>query len=153
MFETIAREFAPEDSSFTGQVGNNGDWSLDLEKTASCLQTFGEGAKRSTRGACAPLENRPVMLMGTAFSFVHLLDFIAENKMRIKLPVGSRVLETGGYKGRSRALPKAELHALIMEWLGVPHSRIVCEYGMSADCVAGNGARSWRRRNGVDSDI
>jgi hypothetical protein len=131
MFETIAREFAPEDSSFTGYTESNGDWSLDLEKTASRLRTFGEGAKRSTRGACAPPENCPVMLMGTAFSFVHLLDFIAENEMPIKLPAGSRVLETGGYKGRSRVLPKAELHALITEWLGVPRSRIVCEYGMS----------------------
>ena len=41
------------------------------------------------------------------------------------------MLETGGYKGRSRALPKAELHALITERLGVPPSHIVCEYGMS----------------------
>jgi hypothetical protein len=41
------------------------------------------------------------------------------------------VLETGGYKGRSRTLPKAELHALITERFGVPTSHIVCEYGMS----------------------
>ncbi len=40
-------------------------------------------------------------------------------------------METGGYKGRSRSLPKADLHALITERLGVPPSHIVCEYGMS----------------------
>lgn len=131
MFETIAREFAPDDSDFTGYTESNGDWSLDVEKTASCLQSFGEGAKRSTRGAYAPHADFPVMVMGTAFNFVHLLDFITETKMPIKLPDGSRVLETGGYKGRSRVLPKAELHALITEWLGVPRSRIICEYGMS----------------------
>jgi len=41
------------------------------------------------------------------------------------------VMETGGYKNRSRTLPKAELHALITEYLGVPRESIFCEYGMS----------------------
>jgi hypothetical protein len=40
-------------------------------------------------------------------------------------------METGGYKGRSRALPKPELHRLISTYLGVPGSNVVCEYGMS----------------------
>ena len=40
-------------------------------------------------------------------------------------------METGGYKNRSRTLPKAELHALITERLGVPRENIICEYGMS----------------------
>ncbi|HEY2082585.1 MAG TPA: hypothetical protein VGI88_07345, partial [Verrucomicrobiae bacterium] len=68
---------------------------------------------------------------GTAFSFVHLLDYLAEKNLRFTLPPGSRVMETGGYKNRSRFLPKAELHALIVERLGVPASEILCEYGMS----------------------
>jgi hypothetical protein len=51
--------------------------------------------------------------------------------LKLVLPAGSRVMETGGYKGRSRELPKAGLHALITERLGVPRSHIVCEYGMS----------------------
>ena len=40
-------------------------------------------------------------------------------------------METGGYKGRSRSLPKRELHALISQALGIPRDHIVCEYGMS----------------------
>ena len=40
-------------------------------------------------------------------------------------------METGGYKGRSRHLPKAELHALITRHLSISASRIVSEYGMS----------------------
>ncbi|HEX4645357.1 MAG TPA: hypothetical protein VH598_07085, partial [Verrucomicrobiae bacterium] len=118
MFETIAREFALDDSIFMGFTDHNGDWSLDLDKTIT----------RLTETVAA---DRSVMLMGTAFNFVHLLDFIAQNKRPIKLPADSRILETGGYKGRSRVLPKAELHALVTEWLGVPRSGIVCEYGMS----------------------
>ena len=69
--------------------------------------------------------------MGTAFSFVHLLDYLVEQDLRFELPAGSRVMETGGYKNRSRSMPKAELHALITERLGIPPENIVCEYGMS----------------------
>ena len=54
-----------------------------------------------------------------------------ERDLRVELPSGSRVMETGGYKNRSRALPKPELHALITERLGVPRENIRCEYGMS----------------------
>ena len=48
-----------------------------------------------------------------------------------RLPAGSRVMETGGYKGRSRAIPKTELHSLITKRFGVSAAQIVCEYGMS----------------------
>jgi hypothetical protein len=40
-------------------------------------------------------------------------------------------METGGYKNRSRSLPKARLHFLLTELLGVPRENIICEYGMS----------------------
>ena len=62
-------------------------------------------------------------------------------------------METGGYKNRSRAMPKSELHVLITERLGVPPENILCEYGMSElssqayDGVAGGG----RRVTGKDS--
>jgi hypothetical protein len=49
----------------------------------------------------------------------------------LRFPAGSRVFETGGYKGRSRSIPKAELHQLIEEQLGIPQSHIISEYGMS----------------------
>jgi hypothetical protein len=73
----------------------------------------------------------PQILLGTAFSFVHLLDFLAEQNLRFNLPAGSRVMETGGYKNRSRSMPMAELHALITERLRVAPENIICEYGMS----------------------
>jgi hypothetical protein len=74
---------------------------------------------------------KPMLLLGTAFSFVHLLDTLGSMKLKFQLPPGSQIMETGGYKGRSRSLPKDELHALITERLGVPATHIVCEYGMS----------------------
>ena len=71
------------------------------------------------------------MIIGTAFSFVHLLDYMAEKNLKLQLPPGTQVMETGGYKNRSRTMSKAELHALTTSRLGVPRENIVCEYGMS----------------------
>jgi hypothetical protein len=40
-------------------------------------------------------------------------------------------METGGFKGRSRSLPRLELYALLEERLGVALERIVNQYGMT----------------------
>jgi hypothetical protein len=73
---------------------------------------------------------RPVALCGTAFSFVFLLQAWA-GQPRLRLPPGSRMLETGGFKGRTREVPKAELYAAVGKLLGVPDRSIWNEYGMS----------------------
>ncbi len=72
----------------------------------------------------------PCLVSGTAFGFVELLDHLAATQTHLTLPPDSRVMETGGYKGRTRQLPKATLHNLITHHLGVPASHIVSEYGM-----------------------
>jgi hypothetical protein len=118
MFQTACRTLNPHDFVFTGTVDEDGAWGVDLAKTISVLHE-------------CMASNRPVMLLGTAFGFVHLLDFLDVKNVVMKLPTGSRVLETGGYKGRSRTMPKTELHQLITQQLGVMPSCIVCEYGMS----------------------
>ncbi len=118
MFETIRRKLGADDSSFLGQISGDGSWTIDFAATLGQLKDFSDAGK-------------PVLLLGTAFSFIHLLDFLAEKNLRFTLPAGSRAMETGGYKGRSRSLPKAELHALITQRLGIPPSHIICEYGMS----------------------
>ena len=121
-------------AEFPGSIAADGSWVLDFD-----------AALKALRESCA--NGKPLIMLGTAFSFVHLLDFLAEQDLRFQLPAGSQVMETGGYKNRSRSLPKAELHQLITERLGVPPSHIICEYGMSElssqayDRVAGDG---WR---------
>ncbi|MEE9279575.1 MAG: long-chain fatty acid--CoA ligase [Myxococcota bacterium] len=72
----------------------------------------------------------PAAVVGTAFAFVHLLDELAARGKRLSLPAGTRVMETGGFKGRSRELTREELHAGIERALGVPTSRIINQYGM-----------------------
>jgi hypothetical protein len=72
---------------------------------------------------------RPVALGGTAFGFVHFLDFLSGQRLR--LPRGSWLLETGGFKGRSREIPKPELYAQLARAFGVADGAIWNEYGMS----------------------
>ena len=71
-----------------------------------------------------------VVLCGTAFAFVHLLDALAERDARLPLPGGSRAIETGGFKGRSRELPRDALYGAIERAFGIPAARIVNQYGM-----------------------
>lgn len=118
MFEAVRREFGWSGSVFFGSVAEDGGWTLELEAVLQFLQE-------------ANATGQPRLMLGTAFSFVHLLDHLADRGLSFELPSGSCVLETGGYKGRSRVLPQAALHALISQRLGVPPDHIVCEYGMS----------------------
>ncbi len=73
----------------------------------------------------------PVMLLGTSFSFVHLIDFHVEGAFPIVLPEGSRIMDTGGFKGKSRAVSRYWLYAMIEKRFGIPESYCVNEYGMS----------------------
>jgi hypothetical protein len=118
MMETVRRELVWARSAFVGVTESDGAWRLYLPRLVSILDAAGRA-------------NSAVVLLGTAFSFVHLLDHLAANRLGWRLPAGSRVMETGGYKGRSRMVPKSGLHALITRYLGIPESHIVCEYGMS----------------------
>lgn len=76
-------------------------------------------------------EGDPVLLAGTAFAFVHWLDAMERRGWSFRLPEGSRIMETGGFKGRSRVVPRDQLYASLAEALGVPERRIVNEYGMT----------------------
>jgi hypothetical protein len=79
----------------------------------------------------ATSDGEPVCLLGTAFAFVQLLDAAAENAWSVRLPLGSRLFETGGYKGRSHELDRATLHANLSDTLGIPVTHMVSEYGMT----------------------
>ncbi len=68
----------------------------------------------------------PVALLGTAFAFVHLVD----SGLKLRLAPGSRIMETGGFKGKSREVERAELYRLVREALG-PDVACVNQYGMT----------------------
>ncbi len=76
----------------------------------------------------AQKDNVPVHLMGPAFSYVELLDKL--DGRTFSCAPGSCLLETGGYKGRSREIPKSELRDALSNALGIPRRAIYGEYGM-----------------------
>lgn len=88
-----------------------------------------EGFLEALRGAEAA--GRPVLVVGTAFAFVWWLEEALGSDKVVSLPPGSRILETGGYKGRSRALSREELYRGLEAAFGVPPCRVVNEYGMT----------------------
>ncbi len=139
MLETVRSAFAFASGGFLGSVGPGGKWRLDLPRAAEALKS-------------SVSQGKPVLLLGTAFLFVHLLDYLADHREILRLPPGSRLMETGGYKGYSRVLERGQLHDLLCARLGIARSCILSEYGMSElssqayDRIAG--AASARAANG-----
>lgn len=76
----------------------------------------------------------PVCIVGTSFAFVHWLDTLVAQQRSIALPPGSRIMDTGGYKGRSRRVPPEQLRTAYVQRLGVAESHCVNEYGMTELC-------------------
>jgi hypothetical protein len=137
MLEVVRRKLNAPAHAFFGNVSSDGSWSLDIPRIANALEEAVTGT-------------RPVYVLGTAFSFVHLLDHMEPRHLKFALPPGSRVMETGGYKGKSREMTRSELHRSLSALLGIPAGWIVSEYGMSElssqayDMVAGTSDVSMR---------
>jgi acyl-CoA synthetase (AMP-forming)/AMP-acid ligase II len=77
----------------------------------------------------AAAERAPVALLGTAFAFVHAEDALGERRWR--LAPGSRLLYTGGVKGRSREVEPTRLRKLLAARYDMPESSMIAEYGMT----------------------
>jgi hypothetical protein len=74
---------------------------------------------------------RPVMLLGTSSAFIHWLDRLAASGVRHTLPDGSRLMDTGGFKGRGRQVEPEDLRQAYHDLLGLPAGQCVNEYGMT----------------------
>jgi acyl-CoA synthetase (AMP-forming)/AMP-acid ligase II len=118
MFETIRVRLDAQRSAFLCAADEQGAWQVESRRGIEFLEA-------------AVRRREPVLILATAFTLVHLLDTMSEQDLRLSLPAGSFLMETGGYKGRSRMLPKEELHSMATFRLGIPAGGIFCEYGMS----------------------
>jgi hypothetical protein len=79
-------------------------------------------------------DDRPVMILGTAAAFAHLLEAMDERGRRFRLPPGSRLMETGGFKRQRREMSREEFYALLVDRLGLPELYCIGEYGMTEMC-------------------
>jgi len=83
-------------------------------------------------GVCE--RNEPVILLGITLAFHQFLEEARARRLVFHLPPGSRIMDTGGFKGRRIDLSKAELYERYQAVLGIPESHIVNEYGMTEMC-------------------
>jgi hypothetical protein len=72
-----------------------------------------------------------VCIATTAFALVALLDELENGGHTLRLPGGSRVMETGGFKGRTRVVARDDLYARAAAAFAIDESSIVAEYGMT----------------------
>lgn len=85
---------------------------------------------------CATLEQvqksgEPFALLGASYSFVHLMDALQARGLRFTLPKGSRLLDTGGFKGQSREMEMDAFYDSLSATFGVPRSACINMYGMT----------------------
>lgn len=111
---------------------------------ALAVQTFGAAGSHyflspqglDTPQLCAVLAQaeqtgEPHALLGATYSFVHLMDALRQQGRTFVLPPGSKVLDTGGFKGQSREIPVADFYAQLSSMLGIPTSQCINMYGMT----------------------
>jgi hypothetical protein len=80
------------------------------------------------RIASLPRE-RPALVLATSFALVHWLDAIGGQT--VALPPRSRVMQTGGYKGRSREVSASDLRRAVASAFALDERAVVAEYGMT----------------------
>jgi hypothetical protein len=117
---SLAHYLALARSSFGTQdsVGFIGETGLDLPRLLAALEH-------------AEASGEPYALLGASYSFVPLLDAWQRLGRRFALPEGSRILDTGGFKGQSRELAADAFYDGLSRALGVPRSRCINMYGMT----------------------
>jgi hypothetical protein len=73
--------------------------------------------------------HEPLLILATSFALVVLLDALGDT--RIATPRRTVLMQTGGYKGRTRTVEPAALRAAIARALRLPPAQVVGEYGMT----------------------
>jgi hypothetical protein len=81
--------------------------------------------------AGAVKEGEPLAILGASASFVHLVDALQARGTTFQLPAGSRILDTGGYKGQSRELAPDAFYDALVQAFGVPRENCINMYGMT----------------------
>jgi hypothetical protein len=115
MLDRFAHGFAAV-PAFLVHRGPGGDGVIDFAGLAAAA-------------ADARASGRPAIVLATSFALVHVLE--GRGEIDLRLPPGSRVMQTGGFKGKSREVAPDALRAMVAEAFAVPEDHVVGEYGMT----------------------
>jgi Acyl-protein synthetase, LuxE len=108
----MAHHGTPESAYYLGEDG------LQLDALCSTL-------------AQAQQNEEPFALLGASYGFVHLMDALRARGLRFQLPSGSRLLDTGGFKGQSREVPMDTFYDQLTANFGVSRDHCINMYGMT----------------------
>ncbi len=78
--------------------------------------------------------NGPVAILATTAACARLFGALEEAGKPLRLPAGSRLMDTGGAKGQATPLNAAAVVALAGQWLGLAPEMVINEYGMTEMC-------------------
>jgi hypothetical protein len=73
--------------------------------------------------------SKGALVLATSFALVHFLEAVGDAPFR--LPAGSRVMQTGGFKGKSREVDAATLRRDVARAFCLDERSVVSEYGMT----------------------
>ncbi|GAB3066758.1 LuxE/PaaK family acyltransferase [Virgibacillus ainsalahensis] len=107
------KHFGKEDSNYFFKEDG-----LDMEALTTALK---ESEKKQ----------EPVLLMGASSAYVHFLDYCRENGLTFQLTEGSRIFDTGGFKGKSREMPRNEVYESFVRTFDVDKNSCINMYGMT----------------------
>jgi hypothetical protein len=113
MVDDVRQRFGASDSETFANAGG-----IDIDRLDHAMDS-------------ATATGRPVMLLGTTAAFIHWLDRLSASDRGHHLPAGSRLMDTGGYKGGGRQVDPEELREAYQARLGIPPHMCVNEYGMT----------------------
>ena len=106
------------------KFGAQGSGYLMGEAGIDFARLFAEFARAEATG-------EPYALLGASFSLVHLTDEMQRLGKSVALPEGSRILDTGGFKGQSREVEPDDFYDRLAATFGVPRRRCTNMYGMT----------------------
>jgi hypothetical protein len=113
MMEVVRKTYGAPDSTYYIT-----DAGLDLDHLIQDLKA-------------AEQRNEPVFLLGITLVFDQLIKRLRELGIRFNLAPSSRLMDTGGFKGRTIGIEKEDLYSRYQNALGIPQNFIVNEYGMT----------------------
>lgn len=114
--------------------GHGGGYLHDVGDRA-VLSAAGGLDVRGFLAACeaAARTTTPVVLFTTTLAAALLTEHLPAG-WAVQLPPGSRIMDTGGPKGRHLDISRADQHAALSQRLGVPRGLMVGELGMTELC-------------------
>jgi acyl-CoA synthetase (AMP-forming)/AMP-acid ligase II len=105
----------------TFDVRTSERWLID-DRGVNLLGLEQAAARAATRGEA-------LLVLATSFALVGLLDALGGRTL--PLPAGAVVMQTGGFKGKTREIAPAELRAAVAQSFAIDEAQIVSEYGMT----------------------